>query len=58
MLANICSGKGFTPGKLRDLHFDVLIALTAQSYGARLITSNRSDFKLIHGYRRFQLELW
>jgi predicted nucleic acid-binding protein len=58
ILANIYANKGFTPGKLRDLHFDVLIALTARSYGARLITSNRSDFQLIHGYRRFQLELW
>jgi predicted nucleic acid-binding protein len=50
--------KGFTPDKLRDLHFDVLIALTARSHGARLITSNRADFEIINRYRRFQLEIW
>jgi predicted nucleic acid-binding protein len=50
--------KKLTPGKLRDLHFDVLIALTARSHGARVITSNRSDFELIHHYRKFQMEIW
>jgi predicted nucleic acid-binding protein len=49
---------GFTPGKLRDLHFDVLIALTARSHGARLITTNRKDFELIARYRKFHLEVW
>jgi predicted nucleic acid-binding protein len=43
---------------LRDLHFDVLIALTARSHGARLITSNRADFELINSYRRIHLEMW
>jgi predicted nucleic acid-binding protein len=36
----------------------VLIALTARPHGARLITSNRSDFELIRSYRSFQLESW
>ena len=49
---------GFEQGKLRDLHFDVLIALTARSYGAKLITSNRADFELIREYRDFELEGW
>jgi predicted nucleic acid-binding protein len=49
---------GFTTEKLRDLHFDVLIALTARSQGAILVTSNRSDFELIHSYRSFHLEIW
>lgn len=49
---------GFRPEKLRDLHFDVLIALTARSYGARVITSNRADFEAIHRYRKFDLEVW
>lgn len=49
---------GFAPAKLRDLHFDVLIALTARTHGARLITSNRSDFELIREYRDFKLEVW
>ena len=58
LLAKMRADKGFTSEKLRDLHFDVLIALTARSHGARLITSNRSDFELIHQYRKFHLEVW
>jgi predicted nucleic acid-binding protein len=58
VLAEIRSHLGFAPAKLRDLHFDVLIALTARSHGARLITSNRSGFELIQRYRRFESEIW
>ncbi len=58
LLAKIRSDRGFQPQKLRDLHFDVLIALTARAHGARLITSNRVDFELIRGYRQFGLEVW
>lgn len=58
ILARINKDKGFSPAKLRDLHFDVLIALTARSNGATVITSNRSDFELIREYREFNLEIW
>ena len=58
ILADMRSGFGFTPEKLRDLHFDVLIALTARSHCARVITSNRADFELIRRYRKFELEVW
>jgi predicted nucleic acid-binding protein len=58
ILGKIYTSTGFTPDKLRDLHFDVLIALTARSHGARLITSNRSDFEMINRYRKLQLEIW
>ena len=58
LLAQMRSDRGFEPHKLRDLHFDVLIALTARSNGARLITSNRADFELIREYRNFKLEVW
>ena len=58
ILARIRGDQGFDPHKLRDLHFDVLIALTARSHGARLITSNRADFELIRKYRDFRLEVW
>jgi|SRR5450432_1441159 len=50
--------RGFLPDKLRDLHFDVLIALTARSHGARVITSNQADFELIASVRPFMLEVW
>lgn len=58
ILAKVRKDKRFEPSKLRDLHFDVLIALTARSHGARLITSNRVDFELIRKYRDFALEVW
>ena len=58
ILARIRAEHGFESNKLRDLHFDVLIALTARSHGAKLITSNRADFELIRAYRDFNLEVW
>jgi predicted nucleic acid-binding protein len=58
ILAKIRKDRGFAADKLRNLHFDVLIALTARSYGARLITSDREDFELISRYRKLQLEIW
>ena len=58
ILAKIRADHGFEPHKLRDLLFDVLIALTARSHGARLITTNRTDFELINRYRQIKLEVW
>jgi predicted nucleic acid-binding protein len=58
ILADIRVDHGFAAHKLRDLHFDVLIALTARSHGARLITTNRTDFELINLYRQIKLEVW
>jgi len=58
LLHRMNEGKRFSPEKLRDLHFDVLIALTARNYGATIITSNRADFELIRRYKEFYLEIW
>jgi predicted nucleic acid-binding protein len=58
LLRRIQQEHGFEAKKLRDLHFDVLIALTARTHGAKLITSNRADFQLIRSYRDFKLEAW
>lgn len=58
ILAQMSKDKGFEPRKLRDLHFDVLIALTARAHGALLITSNRADFEVIREYQEFKLEFW
>ena len=58
LLSRIRTDKGLDAKKLRDLHFDLLIALTARSVGARLVTSDRSDFELIVSYRKVQLEIW
>ena len=58
LLGQVYADRGLTPDKLRDLHFDVLIALTARSHGARLITSDRADFEMISAYRKFEFEIW
>jgi len=58
ILAKIRADLGFEAHKLRDLHFDLLIALTVRSHGARLITANRADFVLIAHYRKFKFEVW
>jgi len=58
VLGKVYRDKGFSPEKLRDLHFDVLIALSARHVGATVITSNRGDFELIKKYREFALEVW
>ncbi|MBI5418845.1 MAG: PIN domain-containing protein [Deltaproteobacteria bacterium] len=58
LLTRLSAEKGFSPEKLRDLHFDVLIVLTALSHGATVISSNRTDFEMIRRYKRFELEIW
>jgi predicted nucleic acid-binding protein len=58
ILAKMRDDQCFEPRKLRNLHFDVLIALTARTHGVRLITTNRVDFQLIRKYRDFRLEVW
>ena len=44
--------------KLRELAFDVLIALSARSIGATLITCNKIDFQAIRRYLPFHLVCW
>jgi predicted nucleic acid-binding protein len=44
--------------KIQELSFDVLIALTAHSVGATVITLNTEDFEDIRRYRRFRLVSW
>lgn len=58
LLYRLSVAKGFSQEKLRDLHFDVLIALTARNHGATVITSDRVDFEMIRRYKRFSLEVW
>ena len=58
ILGKIRVDQGLSPEKLRELHSDVLIALTARANGAKVITANRSDFEMIRSYRDFPLEVW
>jgi predicted nucleic acid-binding protein len=58
ILAKLRERHGFDPRRIRDLHFDALIALTARVIGAVLITCNGDDFHLVRKYEAFELEVW
>jgi predicted nucleic acid-binding protein len=58
ILSRIGTRKGYDAGKLRDLAFDTLIALSAKDSGARLITCNREDFAEIAKYLAFKVIFW
>ena len=48
----------FDANKMRELTFDVLIALSARHIGATLITCNESDFDRIQQYLPVRVEIW
>jgi predicted nucleic acid-binding protein len=50
--------EGYDAKKLRDLHFDALIALTARAIGATVVTANRNDFETLQSEERFELLVW
>ena len=54
----LVAAKGFDIHKTREIHFDVLIALTARRIGACLITCNVDDFTAIREYLDFHLACW
>jgi predicted nucleic acid-binding protein len=54
----IATAKGYDIQKTREIHFDVLIALTARRIGAHLITCNGDDFTAIREYMNFNLVCW
>jgi len=54
----IVTAKGYDINKTRELHFDVLIALTARRIGANLITCNVDDFTAVREYLDFNLVCW
>jgi predicted nucleic acid-binding protein len=58
IVARLAAAKDYEKRKIQELSFDVLIALTARSIGATVITLNQQDFEDIQGYRRFRLLSW
>jgi len=58
VVAQLAAAKGYDSRKVRGLSFDALIALTARSIGATVVTLNRQDFEEIRSYRRFRLLCW
>ncbi len=49
IVARLAMAKGYERRKIQELSFDVLIALTARSIGATVITTNGQDFQDIYG---------
>ena len=58
IVARLAAAKNYEKRKIQELSFDALIALTARSIGATVITLNRQDFEDIRQYRRFRLLSW
>ena len=58
ILSRVGRKKGYGPNKLRELAFDVLIALSARDIGATLITCNREDFAEIRKHKPFKVMYW
>jgi predicted nucleic acid-binding protein len=58
IVGRLVGAKGYDIHKTRELHFDVLIALTARRIGAYLITSNAADFRAINRFLDYKLICW
>lgn len=58
IVSRIVTAKGYDVHKTREIHFDVLIALTARRIGALLITCNAADFAAIREFLSFNFVSW
>lgn len=58
LLERLRKKRGYAAKKLRNLHFDALIALTARAVGALLITCNGDDFEELRHEEPFELLVW
>lgn len=58
LLERLRRKRSYDPRKLRDLHFDALIALTARAAGALVVTCNRVDFEALREEEPFELLVW
>jgi predicted nucleic acid-binding protein len=57
VLRGLQSTQGYNVSTAGSLINDVLIALSARSIGATVVTQNERDFRAIQSVRRFKLEL-
>ena len=58
VVSRLVRGKGYDIHKAREIHFDVLIAMTARKIGAYLITCDADDFNAIREVMEFNLICW
>jgi predicted nucleic acid-binding protein len=57
VLRRLRIGRGYQIDHARSIVNDVLIALSARSIGATVVTQNASDYRAIHAIRPFRLEV-
>ena len=55
LVRNIGDSEGWDINKRRDFQNDALIALTARSHGATVVTANSSDFELLRSELRISI---
>jgi predicted nucleic acid-binding protein len=55
IVCHLVAERGYDVHKTREIHFDVLIALTSKRIGAYLVTCNAMDFTAIRRYLDFEL---
>jgi predicted nucleic acid-binding protein len=58
ILRLVRKGEHYDTTKIRELAFDVLIALSARSIGATVVTCNEADFRTIGHHLAFQVVYW
>ena len=58
LVNRIATARRFDIHKTREIHFDVLIALSARRMGAAVITCNGADFTAIREFMNFKLICW
>jgi len=58
LVNRIATARRFDIHKTREIHLDVLIALSARRIGAAVITCNRVDFTAIREFINFKLICW
>jgi len=58
IVGRIARTRGYDIHKIREIHFDVLIAMAARRIGACLITCDADDFTTIHRVMDFNLVCW
>lgn len=58
IISKLVERRGYEVNKMREIHFDVLIALTARRIGAWVITCNADDFQAIREVKDFHLICW
>lgn len=58
IVGRITRANGYDDRKAKEIHFDVLVAMTARKIGAHLITCDVDDFRAIREVMDFNLICW